>query len=180
MVFQRHDLCGFLRKRFVCQSWHHLPILDFARATESMTLRINRILCVARYIWYVRLLTLGACTWGTVAKSSILVTAAAFLVQSTGELLTIVGWQCTWLLFNSGADPGSLEWECLGKRVCAKCTKFFGPRPLLMSHTHNWAWQCSLNRKISHSSRRLVEKTVDHCLCSSIHDMISVENGLYN
>ena len=29
MAFQRHDMCGFLRKRFVCHFWRHLLILSF-------------------------------------------------------------------------------------------------------------------------------------------------------
>ena len=29
MVFQMHDLCGFRRKRFICQFWCHLLILRF-------------------------------------------------------------------------------------------------------------------------------------------------------
>ena len=77
-----------------------------------------------------------------------------------------------------GADPGSLEWGCSDERMRAKRAKNFGPRPFLMSHAHNWAWRCSLNRNFSHSS--WTEKTVDHRLCSSSYDMISTENGLYN
>ena len=77
----------------------------------------------------------------------------------------------------AGADPGSLEWGCSDERMRAKRAKFFGPRPFLMSHAHNWAWRCSLNRNFSHSSWIL---TVDHRLCSSSYDMISTENGLYN
>ena len=71
IAFQRRDLCGFLRKRFVCQFWASFAdskLLDFARASDSMTLRVNRTLCVGCYIRYVRLLTLGACALGTVAK----------------------------------------------------------------------------------------------------------------
>ena len=41
MAFQMHDLCGFLRKRFVRQFWRHnfadSKLLDFARASDSMT-----------------------------------------------------------------------------------------------------------------------------------------------
>ena len=43
-------------------------LLDFAQASDSMTLYINRMLCVTRYIPYVRLLTLSACALGTVTK----------------------------------------------------------------------------------------------------------------
>ena len=72
----------------VLASFADSKLLDFARASDSMTLRINRTLCVARYIRYVRLLTLSACALGTVAK---IINPAAFLAQSTGELSTIVG-----------------------------------------------------------------------------------------
>ena len=40
-------------------------LLDFTRASDSINLRINRMLYVARYIC---LITLGACALGTVAK----------------------------------------------------------------------------------------------------------------
>ena len=52
----------------VLASFADSKLLDFARASDSMTLHINRTLCVARYIRYVHLLTLGACALGTVAK----------------------------------------------------------------------------------------------------------------
>ena len=77
----------------VLGSFADSKLLDFARA---MTSHINITLCVARYIWYVRLLTLGACTLGTVAK----IVHPRRLPRSV-QLLTLVGWQCTWLLFNS-------------------------------------------------------------------------------
>ena len=49
----------------VLASFADSKLLDFAQA---MTLCINRILCVARYIRHVCLLTLGTCALGTVAK----------------------------------------------------------------------------------------------------------------
>ena len=52
----------------VLASFADSKLLDFAQASDSMTLCINRTLCVARYIQYIRLLTLGACALGTVAK----------------------------------------------------------------------------------------------------------------
>ena len=56
-----------------------------------MTLHINRTLYVARYIQYV-CNTLGACALGMFAKivNAGHCRAAAFLTQSTGELLTIM------------------------------------------------------------------------------------------
>ena len=51
--------------------WRHLPILSFLTLPElaiSMTSRINRTLCVACYIRYVCLLTLGACALGKVVN----------------------------------------------------------------------------------------------------------------
>ena len=76
----------------VLASFADSKLLDFARASDSMTLRINRTLCAARYIRYVHLLTLGACALSMVAK---IVDPGfrrpAFLAQSTGKLSTIVG-----------------------------------------------------------------------------------------
>ena len=54
--------------RFGVINFADSKLLDFARASDSMTLHINRMLCVVLYIRYVRLLNLGACTLGTVAK----------------------------------------------------------------------------------------------------------------
>ena len=99
MVFQAYELCGFLRKCFVCQFWRYLPILSFLTlpelASASMTYTNYYIECctyVTRYIWYVRVLTFSACALGTVAK---IIDPAhrhhAFLAQSTGKLSTIVG-----------------------------------------------------------------------------------------
>ena len=101
MVFQAYELCGFLQKCFVRKFWHYLPILSFLilpeLASASMTCTIEnyyieRCMYVARYIWYVRVLTFSACTLGMVAK---IIDPAhrhhAFLAQSTGKLSTIVG-----------------------------------------------------------------------------------------
>ena len=83
----------------VLASFADYKLLDFDPASDSMTLHvcINRMVYMyvthdTQYMYmYVRLLTLGACALGTVAKSSTLVTAVTFLAQSTGELLMIVG-----------------------------------------------------------------------------------------
>ena len=45
----------------VLASFANSKLLDFSRASDGMTLRINRKMCVACYIRYVRLLTLCAC-----------------------------------------------------------------------------------------------------------------------
>ena len=67
----------------------HLPVLlsfadsmlfDFPQASDSMTSRINRTLCVMRYIRYVRI---NVCTVGTVA---IIVDAGTMPSSLAGEL----------------------------------------------------------------------------------------------
>ena len=65
MVFQTHDLCGFRRKRFVCQFWRHLLILSSPE--HDFTYKWN-VVCRAIYSKYV-LLTLGACALGTVVNA---------------------------------------------------------------------------------------------------------------
>ena len=75
----------------VLASFADSKLLDFARASNSMT---YRTLCAARYtcIQYMHLLTLGARALSMVAK---IVDPGfrrpAFLAQSTGKLSTIVG-----------------------------------------------------------------------------------------
>ena len=53
MVFQRHNLCGFLQKHFICQfdiiNFANSKLLDFALASDSTTLRINSTLCITLY-----------------------------------------------------------------------------------------------------------------------------------
>ena len=73
----------------VLASFADSKLLDFCPASSSMTLRINRTLCVAHYIRYI-LLPLSACALGMVAKSLTLVTAPAFLAQLTAELSTAI------------------------------------------------------------------------------------------
>ena len=53
----------------VLASFADSKLLDFSRASDSMTWRVNRTLCVARYIRYVRT-TLGACAIGTVVNAA--------------------------------------------------------------------------------------------------------------
>ena len=53
-----HNLCGFHRKRFVCQFWCHLLILNFLTSPidhGQLTLCINRTLCISCYILFLRM-----------------------------------------------------------------------------------------------------------------------------
>ena len=71
----------------VLASFADSKLLDLSRASDSITSRINRTLCVMRYIRYVRI---NACAVGTVGSSSL---AGELLLLRRG-FCTIVLHQC--------------------------------------------------------------------------------------
>ena len=77
----------------VLASFADSKLLDLSRASDSITSRINRTLCVTRYIRYVRI---NACrAVGTVA---IIVDAGTMPSSLTGELLLLRQGFCTIVL----------------------------------------------------------------------------------
>ena len=117
----------------VLASYADSKLLNFSRASDSLTLRINETLCVVHYIRYVRIINPrcmrfrhGSQRWSPLPP------------WSTGEHLTIMGWR--WLFF---------QWLRICMFSCHAMCILVVPLTLWLARLvamHAWHWAtCSNN-----------------------------------
>ena len=83
----------------VLASFADSKLLDLSRASDSITSRINRTLCVTRYIRYVRI---NACAVGTVAIIGSSSLAGELLLLRRGFCTIVLHW--TWINDRGGIN----------------------------------------------------------------------------